>query len=428
MQLQRTPPFFQEPEQQKTLWWRRKGLFGWWFALTAPERPDDMNMLETREFVRRGEMTSLTILAVFLFLAGIVSNSLSDPSTAEAAVVMAGALVISAVFNRLGRITVAAYILVSFMMAVIMLSIVEARGGLRLIWFTTYDLFCVPVFFSSLIIHRRASPICACLAIAFIVGDYTFHPHALITSALGAHNFDELKYEVQQPFFNVWALINRNVLLVLFAGFFGWAAAYSFEKALVWAEQAKGEAAVANALAEYKEMTAQQLSQFLSELVEVFVAQANGSGRLLRTRPPGDPFFQASLLLNERLRRFEYMRRQNQTLSATPIKQAVLRLSSLLTQITQGNVGVRTLEEFHTEVEEVNMLARQFYALLKPLYVHASDNPMTPAPPSAASSPTRPPSGPFPRGPMTGPIPPVSRPRPPGGGPFPPPPESTRTS
>ena len=258
MQLQRTPPSFQEPEK-RTLWWQRKGPFSWWFGLTAPPRPTNMSSLETREFIRRGEMTSLTILAVFLFLAGIISNSISDPSTAEAAVVMACALVVTAIFNRGGRIAVAAYILVVSMMAVIMLSIVGARGGLRLIWFTTYDLYCIPVFFSSLIIHRRASLICAFVATAFVVADYSLHPHAFINSPLGAHNFDELAYEVSQPFFNWFALINRNVLLILFSGFFGWAAAYSFEKALVWAEQAKGEAAVANALAEYKEMTAHQL-------------------------------------------------------------------------------------------------------------------------------------------------------------------------
>lgn len=386
------------PYEQETLLWQRKGFLGWWFALTAPPRPADMSSFRTREYTRRGEMTSLTILAVFLFLMGIISNSLSDPSTAESAVVLVIALVIAAIFNRYGRVSVAAYITLIFMMTAIMLSIVQAKGGLRLIWFTTYDLFCIPVFFSSLIIHRRASPIFALIAAAFIIGDYTVHPHALLNSPLGAHNFDEMAYEVSQPFFNWWALINRNVLLIIFTGFFGWAAAFSFEKALMWAEQARGEAIVANAIANYKEATAQELSQFLNELVEVFVAQANGTVRLLRERPVNDPFHQASLLLNERLRRFEAMRKQQSIWGTGQVAQGVLRLSNLLAAVTRGQVPIQMLARFKTEIEVVDFLAQQVYAMLKPRETSFSNAPDTrpsihkPLRPGSPGSPLPPPS------------------------------------
>lgn len=272
------------------------------------------------------------------------------------------------------------------MVLVIALSLVEAKGGLRLIWFTTYDLFAVPVFFSALIIHRRAAPILACICIAFVVADYALAPHALLNSPLGAHHFDELQYEVAQPFFNWWALINRNVGIILFSGFFSWLAAFSFEKALVWAEQAKDEAAFANAFAEYKEAASQELSHFLNEMVDVFVAQANNEIRLLRPRASNDPFYQATLLLNERIRRFAQLKRQQDAWGANLVSQDVRGLSNTLTGIMQGQVPIRALTEFQASSEAVGFLAQQIYTVLKPLYAPffaepPTSTPTTPVPP-----------------------------------------------
>jgi hypothetical protein len=349
------------------LWWQRKGILGWWLNLTAPPRPADMSSLRIREYVRKAELTSVSILAVFAFLTAIISNSLSDPSTAVAAIIMVVVLIITAFLNRAGKVYTAGYLLIIFMVLVVALSILGAKGGLRLTWFITYDLFTIPIFLSSVITHRRTSLIFAFIVAIFIVADYSFQPHAFL-NGMGAQHFDEIAYEVAQPNFNWWAMINRNVALVLFSGFFGWLAALSFEKALNWAEQAKGEAVVALAVADFKEQTSQELSQFLNELIEAFVTQANGQTRYLQPRALDDPFYQATILLNDRLRRFESLRRQQAIWAPGYIEQEIQTLSKLLGNIAKGRLDFKELapNRFHSQVDILNDLAKQIYILVYP--------------------------------------------------------------
>ncbi|HEY7414413.1 MAG TPA: hypothetical protein VH593_04415, partial [Ktedonobacteraceae bacterium] len=56
---------------------RRAGLVGWWLNLTAPRWPDHAIPVKERERLRKAELTSLSILAIFAFLIALVSNSLA---------------------------------------------------------------------------------------------------------------------------------------------------------------------------------------------------------------------------------------------------------------------------------------------------------------------------------------------------------------
>jgi hypothetical protein len=354
-----------DQSHSSTLWWQRKGILGWWLNMTAPPRPADMSPLPIREFIRKAELTSVIILAVFAYLVAIISNSLSDPSTAQAVIIMVVVLVIAIWLNRKGRTYIAAYTLIIAMISLIAFAVIGAQGGLRLIWFTTYDLFAIPIFASALILHKRMSLLFALIVAAFIIGDYSLHPHALITG-MGANQFDEIAYELAQPYFNWWAMINRNVSIVIFSGILGWLAAFSFEKALAWAEQARNEATIAHALVDYKERSTQELSLFLNEVVEAFVAQANGQTKYLQPRPINDSFHQATLLLNERLRRFERLRRQQNIWSSDQVVQAIQQLTMLLGQIAAGRISAQALapQHFHSQVEFIDELAAQIYTLL----------------------------------------------------------------
>src|SRR5262249_27467697 len=134
---------------------RRTGLIGWWLDLTAPSRPAGALGVAERERLRRAELTSLSILAVAGFLIALVSNSLADPSTGQAVGTMAIGLLIAAILNRTGqtqawRTTAAALIVPGLMMLLIIGAIIQAKGGLRLIWLPAYDLLALPIFISSL--------------------------------------------------------------------------------------------------------------------------------------------------------------------------------------------------------------------------------------------------------------------------------------
>ncbi|GHO61407.1 hypothetical protein KSC_002990 [Ktedonobacter sp. SOSP1-52] len=356
-------------EQDRALWWGRRGLLGAWLNLTAPPRPAGAMMadLKVREQVRRNEMISISSLLVFAFMLALIGNSLSDPSTGVAVVIMAVVLSLALVFNRLSHPNIASYSIVIFMMLVLVLSLVGAKGGLRMIWMPTYDLFTLPIFLSALI-TKKSTPIwLSILAGAFIAASFTFLPHAQITSPLGARSFDEIQYEMNLPNFGWWPMINRHVFLNLFAGLFGFLAAYSFEKSLSWAEQSKQETIEANLRAFSREQIAREVSQFLEEVIQAFVNQANGQqNAYIRQRSSNEPFYQEVLLLNERLRRFEMLRRQSGEFTVMQLTNAAQDLSRRLYQVNIGGMPVQTLApgRFETEIPLIDEIASQIYILL----------------------------------------------------------------
>ncbi|MBE3560243.1 MAG: hypothetical protein IMW89_13620 [Ktedonobacteraceae bacterium] len=376
-----SPKVDQAQTRSTAMWWQRKGILGRWLNLTAPPRPADMSSLTVREYVRKAELTSVTIIAIFAFLVAITSNNLTGGLIGMLPIVlMAVMLAIAGWFNRKGHIYIAAYTIVISLTLLIGLAVITYPGGLKLTNFIIYDLFTIPIFASALIIHKRASLIFALLVAIFVLLDYSFHPHALITG-MGANRFDEVAFEITYRQLGWWSTINRNLFLILFSGLFGWLAAYSFEKSLMWAEQASNDAAVAHALADYKERSAQELSLFLSEVVDAFVAQANNQTKYLQPRPVNDPFHQAVLLLNERLRRFERLRKQQNVWASSQIVQAIQQLTTLLRQIAAGTAPLQALmpQHFHSQVETIDELAGQIYALLRPRATYPNRN--TPPPP-----------------------------------------------
>src|SRR5690242_5694243 len=99
---------------------RRAGLVGWWLNLTAPSWPDRSLPIQERERLRKAELTSFSILAIFAFLIALVSNSLADLTTAQAVGLMAIILLVAAILNRTGRTRAAAYLIPSGMILLLM--------------------------------------------------------------------------------------------------------------------------------------------------------------------------------------------------------------------------------------------------------------------------------------------------------------------
>lgn len=370
-QIRPVPPqpqfHYQQDTHQERMLWKRTGIVGWWFKLTAPPRPADMSSLPAREFIRKGETNSLVAVGIAAFLVAIVSNSLSDPSTAAASIVMAVAIVIALFLNRGGKVTAAAYVMLIMMLLALMSALLGAKGGLRLVWFPAFDLFALPVFLSPLIISRRAVIPCVLISITFILLYYTYEPHALL-NGFGAHNFDELRYEVEQPYFSWYALINRDIALILFAGFFGWIAASTFTWALEWGEQANNEATLATAVALYKEQSAQDLSQFVQEITLAFAALGNGQVQFLQPRASSDPLHDAVIFLNSQLRMVESVRKRQAGTPAEQILTEMQRLITLYTRVRRGLVPLQALNpgqgHFFSPYEEVNHLAKYLHDLL----------------------------------------------------------------
>ncbi len=249
----------------------RTGILGWWLNLTAPRWPDHQPPIAERERLRKAELTSFSILAIFAFLIALVSNSLANAATAQAVIIMGGFLLIAAILNRTGRTRTAAYLIPSVLMLLLAITVIRGPGGgLQLVGLPIYDLFVIPIVLVSVIGDRRAPWVFAALAISFVIGDFLLEPHTPIPVATGG-SFDDINYAINQ-FGGVWGVINRHVALLFFAALFGWMGARSVDNAIARADQAEELARLEHAFAEQT----RQLEQGIREIQQVHVRVANG--------------------------------------------------------------------------------------------------------------------------------------------------------
>lgn len=277
---------------------RRRGVVGWWLDLTAPPRPNRSLPIGERERLRKAELTSFSILAVFFLLVSLVSNSLAHPATAQAVGVMALGLIVAAALNRAGRTRTAAYLVPSLLTLVIVLAIVRSQGGLQLALLPAYDLLALPVFLVSLTASRRATWVFAALGIAFVLADFALQPHARITAA-GASGFDDIQYAIGQVTW--WGEVNRHVALILFAALFSWLGAWSVEAAIVRADRAEEVARLEHYVADSK----RQLDQGIQQILDTHIRAANGDFSARAPMNQDNVLWQIAASLNNLLGRLQ---------------------------------------------------------------------------------------------------------------------------
>lgn len=378
---------------------KRFGLAGWWLDLTAPPRPGGIVSLADRERIRKAELTSYSILAVFILLLILVSYTLTQPSARIAIIAMAVGLCIAALLNRAGWTRTAAYLVPSLLMAVIMIAVLMASGGLSYPWLITYDLLAIPIFLSSITLDRRAPWVLAPIALTFVVLDFTFQqPHSIINIP-GVINFDHILYTERTV--GWWGMVNRHVALIFFAAFFSWLGARSVEQAIVRADQAEEVARLEETLAQTEAQRTEQLNVFIQELIDAFVAQANGVEQYLQL-PADHPMNATVHFLNQRLKRLREVG-QDEAWRARQLQAAAKLLDERLTQIAAGALPVAALHpsSFHTGAPPVDHLAALFSKILEQQSAGRSRTGPAPSTPSGQVGPANQ-SSPFPPYPRSG--------------------------
>ena len=278
---------------------KRKGITGWWLNLTAPPLPDRLLGIGERERLRKAELTSLSILAVFLFLLTLVSNSLTHPATAEAVVIMAIGLIVAAVLNRTGKTRTAAYLVPGLLMVLIALAIVGNKT-LDPYLAVAYDLFVIPIILTSLTGDRRAPWYFGVVAVAFIVADFYLQPHGLLMgSGASPSGFDGIAYEVNLV--GAWGSLNRHIALSLFAAFFGWLGARSVDRAIARADRAEEIAELERVQLEQR----RQLEVGVQMLLETHVRLANGDYSTRANLTQDNQLWQVAASLNNLVTRLQ---------------------------------------------------------------------------------------------------------------------------
>jgi hypothetical protein len=303
---------------------------GWWLNLTAPRWPARSLPIAERERLRKAELTSVSFLALFAFLLALVSNSLADPGTAQAVVVMAIILVIAALFNRTGRTRVAAYLTPSALMLLTAAAVLQAPGGLRLVAFPAYDLFAVPIFLVSLTGSARAPWVFALAAIGFVVGDFLLQPHATIQ--VNGLPFDGLDYEAK--IFTAWGLINRHIALLFFAAFFSWLGARSVDNAIARADQAEAIAQLEHAFAEQT----RQLEYGIEAIRQTHARIANGDFSARAPLAQEHILWQIAYSLNNLIQRLQRSQEAEDMLRRTQAE-----ITRLVQEIQRAKSGLQPL-------------------------------------------------------------------------------------
>jgi HAMP domain-containing protein len=249
----------------------RTGVLGWWLNLTAPPWPAQAIPIAERERLRKAELTSVGILAIFAFVVALLSNSLADPATAEAVGLVGVVLVIAAFLNRRGRTRVAAYLVPSVIMLALAASILQG-GGIGLIDLPIYDLLAMPIILVAFIGNRNAPWVFAAIAIVFVVGSFLLEPHNVFQLPDGK-TFDGIQYEL--TIFGTWGMVNRHIILLFFAALFGWLGARSVDNAIIRADRAEEIARLEHAFAEQK----RQLELGIQQILDTHIKVANGDYR-----------------------------------------------------------------------------------------------------------------------------------------------------
>lgn len=319
--------------------WERKGVLGWWLNLTAPRPPMNTALLKERERIRKAELTSIGMLAIFACLVALVSNSLADVTTAEAVVAIAIALLIAAICNRTGHTRVAAYLVPSVMLLIMAANLLQ--GSLELIDLPIYDLFVIPIILIGFIGDRSAPWVFAAIAIAFVVGSYALETHVVLHLRQGV-TFDGLTYE--QHIFGAWGMVNRHVILLFFAALLGWLGARSVDKAIVRADRSDELAAFLEQTRRQEAQQAKQLQTFFADMLDAFTAQANGSPRLMDAQSySAEPYRTYAHLMNERIRRFEQMRRGSQNGVQNQVEQALALVAERVELLRRQHLPISAL-------------------------------------------------------------------------------------
>lgn len=172
---------FQDDDQPK-----RSGIGDWWLRLTAPPgawKYDQAMSHQEREQLRRSQLTSWT--APFVFFAPLLLlQQATDVGTSVAIVVLMLASVLALLFNRAGKQTLAALLVVLAADAVIEGAIVTAPGGLSDGWLLSFDLFVLPLIAAGVLLNCRFVWFFMLFHIGCILGDFYLLPHGADLVAL----------------------------------------------------------------------------------------------------------------------------------------------------------------------------------------------------------------------------------------------------
>jgi len=278
---------------------QKNKLFHWWYSIASPAEPASMASFKAREYFRRGRTGSQIIPALYLLLfislpAGFFGTQSFLPIIVAAGLIT---LTIATVLNRMGRVNIAGFIVVTTFVALPVANIVTTPGGLNMMILPLFGLLILPLLCAVSFLPEWWVFVVA-------LGNCIFTPLSLLLLPKTA----ELEAIL---FIGFMTIVTPIILSQMIVSIVAYLWVHSTTQALRRADRAEEIARLEHDLALQAEAAAQQkelLETSIQKIIETHTHVANGdfSARVPLTRD--NILWQISGSLNNLLSRLQRLR------------------------------------------------------------------------------------------------------------------------
>ena len=241
-----------------------------------------------REVARRSRLASWIILGLLIMLLALVPAGSTDMPTMVAIVFGFLGVLVAAVLNRAGLVTVAGLLLVVLVVLGVMGAVTGAKTGLDTIYLPSYDLLAIGVIIGASILPRIAAFVIAFINVGIISLDFALQHHTgdLITQI---HND------------SVLGILARPIALQVIIATVAYLWVRGADEAIKRADRAEEIARLEHAVAEQR----RQIEIAAQQLLETHVRAANGDYGARASITQDNLLWQVGVSLNNLLARLQ---------------------------------------------------------------------------------------------------------------------------
>jgi hypothetical protein len=259
------PNYLRDPELGNS---RPKGPLATWFRYTSPPEPPSTASYKEKDLYRRGQLASMIMLALQIILFIIIPIGLFGPNKQIfiTAVFLTIIIIISAIFNRRGKVNIAGVILSLSLNLGICLSIIRTPHGLTPDSIAQFDLLVFSELFVASLLPVNWVWVSALFNIAFSSYELTYAPRTpLMQQVMSTSYYAVLSRPIQ---------LHLLVTLVLFL----WVV--NANRAIKRADRAEEIARLQHNIAQQSKAIKEQkqlLDRSIDQIVDTLIRWSNGA-------------------------------------------------------------------------------------------------------------------------------------------------------
>lgn len=259
-----------------------------WLRLTSSGWDRQQVNVHQRELARRSRLASWIILGLLIMLAALIPAGSTDMPTLVSIVFGFLGVIVAAILNRAGMVTVAGSLLVLLLIVGVMGAVTGAKTGLDTIYLPAYDLLAIAVIIGASILPRIAAFVIAFVNVALIGLDFTVQRHT-----------GDLVNQIHSD--GVLAILARPIALQVIIATVAYLWVRGADEAVKRADRAEEIARLEHAVAEQR----RQIEVAAQQLLETHVRAANGDYGARANITQDNLLWQVGVSLNNLLARLQ---------------------------------------------------------------------------------------------------------------------------